>query len=188
MAASSFFSRAHRRAVHTPKKRSGFLALPGEVRNQIYSYYFESDHHCEVVAKGHQLRQQKKPRTVKLSSALTTPSPLLPAPSTPDTIPVIRFSRCLGKYNVIQGLQTNWRRSLYALSLVCQQVYAETATFLYRKTVFIFNAPKRMANFFHVVHSTRLDYITKLRLHYDTYGPPKSTHDIIWQDKHGRSW
>ena len=188
MAGSSLFSRAHRPGVYTPKKLRGFLALPGEVRNQIYNYYFESERHCEIIAKGKQFQQQKKPLTVKLSSGIVTPSPLHPAPNTIDTVHVVRFSRCLGKYNMIQGLQTNWLRSPYALVLVCKQVYAETATYLYRKTVFIFDAPKRMANFFNVVPNTRLECITKLNLHYNTYGHPRSTDHIIWQDKHGQSW
>jgi len=188
MAGDSLFSRAHRPGVYTPKKLRGFLALPGEIRNQIYNYYFESELHCEMTSKRHQLQQQKKPPTIKLCSGLIASSPILPVSKTFDTVPVIRFSRCLGKYNVIQGLQTNWLGSSYALSLVCKQVYAETVTFLYCKTVFIFDSPKRIANFFDIVSSTRLHCITKLRLHYDTYGHPKSTHDIIWQDKHDQSW
>ncbi|CAA9964643.1 hypothetical protein PTMSG1_08002 [Pyrenophora teres f. maculata] len=188
MPGDSLFSRAHTHGVYAPKKLRGFLALPAEIRNQIYSYYFESEHHCEITRKPYQVQQQKKPLTVKLCSGLIAPSPLSSTPDTSNTVTVIRFTRCLGKYNIIQGLQTNWLGSLYALSLVCKQVYAETVTYMYLKTVFIFDAPKRMANFFDVVSSTRLGCITKLQLHYDTYGHPKSTHNIIWQDKHGRSW
>jgi len=188
MAGDSLFSRAHRPGLYTTKKLRGFLALPGEIRNKIYNYYFESELHCEMTSKRYQLQQQKEPPVIRLWSALAASSPLLPVSKVSDTVPVICFSRCLGKYNVIQGLQTKWLGSSYALNLVCKQVYAETATFLYCKTVFIFDSPKRITNFFDVISSTRLDYITKLRLHYDTYGHPKSTHDIIWQDKHGQSW
>ncbi|KAG9377877.1 hypothetical protein PtrSN002B_002443 [Pyrenophora tritici-repentis] len=188
MARDSLFSPVHTRGVYAPKKLRGFLALPAEIRNQIYNYYFEAENHCEITRKSHQPQQQKKPLTVKLCSALIAPTPISSAPDTSNTVPVIRFTRCLGNYNIIQGLQTNWLGSLYALSLVCKQVYAETVTYMYLTTVFIFDAPKRMTNFFDVVSSTRLGCITKLQLHYDTYGHPKSTHNVIWQDKHGRSW
>jgi hypothetical protein len=189
MGNTSLLSRAHPRAS-APKRMRGFLALPGEIRNQIYKYYFDSEHHCEVAAKGCQFKQQK-PRTVKLWSGLVPPSKRISAPDAEakaEFTSVIRFSRPLGKYNAVQGLQTNWLGSIYALSLACKQVYMETAVFLYHKTVFIFDAPKRMANFFSVVYTLRLESITKLRLHYDTYGHPERTEHLVWQDKHGKSW
>jgi hypothetical protein len=189
MGATSLFSRAHPRAS-APKKVRGFLALSGEIRNQISSYYFDSKHHCEVAAKECQFRRQK-PRTVKLWSGIVSSSKRISAADTkalPESPTVIRFSRLMGKYNAVKGLQTNWLGSLYTLNLVCKQVYMETAVFLYHKTVFIFDASKRMMNFFSVVSTLRLESITKLRLHYDTYGHPERTEYLVWQDKHGESW
>ncbi|KAL1793197.1 hypothetical protein ACET3X_008179 [Alternaria dauci] len=190
MTTTSFFSRAHRAAGPAPKKIRGFLALPGEIRNKIYNYYFDSERRCEIVAEGAQLTQ-RSPQTVKLSLNL------VPANNTTSVhksetkvIPpiMVRFSSPLGKYNAIQGLRTNWQGSLHALSLVCKQVYSETATFLYQKTVFVFNAPKRMENFFRFASSVGIENITKLHLHYDTYGNPYLTESLVWQEKHSQSW
>jgi hypothetical protein len=187
MGNASLFSRAHAPRASAPKRVRGFLALPGEIRNQIYQYYFDAQHHCEVTAKGCQFNQQN-PRTVKLWLGLTPSSTRVSAPDAAQELAIVRFSRPLGKYNAVQGLQTNWLGSMYALSLVCKQVYMETAVFLYHKTVFIFDAPKRMANFFSVVSTLRLESITTVRLHYNTYGHPQRTEHLIWQNKHGESW
>ncbi|KAF1830026.1 hypothetical protein BDW02DRAFT_559923 [Decorospora gaudefroyi] len=190
MTATSFFSRAHGPRAHAPKRIRGFLSLPGEIRNQIYGYYFEVERHCEFAAKGCQFKPRKQ-RTVKLWSGLVPPGSCVSPRDTEadaEAPTLIRFSRPLGKYNVVQGLQTNWLGSLCALSLVCKQVYHETTAFLYTRTVFIFAAPKRMTNFFSNMSAIKLESITKLQLHYDTYGHPQRTSDLIWQNKHGESW
>ncbi|KAJ5064797.1 hypothetical protein J3E72DRAFT_164144, partial [Bipolaris maydis] len=187
----SLFSRAHRPAVYTQKQLRGFLALPGEIRNQIYKYYFDQEHHCEVAAKGSRFKQ-REPQTIKLCSGISSQQDrtLQPGSESYNSLApsVVRFSRSLGKYIMVHGLQTNWLGSLYSLSLVCKQVYVETIRFLYCKTVFIFDAPKRMHSFFGVVPSTSLQNITKLHLHYNTYGHPQRTDHQIWQDKHTQSW
>ena len=189
-ASPSLFSCAHRPAMRPPKRQRGFLALPGEIRNQIYTYYFDQDYRCEVVAKGSQLKDWES-RTIKLRSGLAScQDENVGLGARPNEIPptVVRFSRPLGKYNIVHGLQTNWLSSLYALSLVCKQVYLETASFPYSKTVFVFDAPKRMYRFFGTVSSASLQQITKLYLHYNTYGPPERTNHQVWQDRHHQSW
>ncbi|XP_014555684.1 hypothetical protein COCVIDRAFT_101610 [Bipolaris victoriae FI3] len=187
----SLYSRAYRPAIYPPKQLRGFLALPGEIRNQIYKYYFDREHHCEVAAKGSQFKQ-RKPQTIKLCLGISSQKEgaLLSGSESDNSLApsVVRFSRSLGKYIMVHGLQTNWLSSLYALSLVCKQVHLETTKFLYCKTVFIFDAPKRMNSFFGVVSSTSLQNITKLHLHYNTYGHPQRTDHQVWQDKHTHSW
>jgi hypothetical protein len=190
MVTTAFFSRARRSAVHAPNKIRGFLALPGETRNQIYNYYFESERRCEIVGNGAQFTR-RSPQTVKLSMNLalakdTTPAHKSEANIIPPT--AVHFPRPLGKYNAVRGLCTNWQGSLHALSLVCKQIYLETATFLYQKTVFVFNAPKRMVNFFRLASSVGIENITILHLHYNTYGHPHRTDFRIWQEKHSQSW
>ncbi|KAG9196516.1 hypothetical protein G6011_01637 [Alternaria panax] len=190
MATTSFFSRAHRVGVPASKKIRGFLALPGEIRNHIYSYYFNSVRRCEIVGRGAQLTQRTL-QTVKLSLNLVPANNTTSAPgSESNTVPltVVRFSRPLGKYNIVQGLQTNWQDSLHALSLVCKQIYTETVTFLYQKTIFVFDAPKRMENFFKFASSIGIGNIAKLHLHYNTYGHPYRTESLIWQERHSQSW
>lgn len=190
MTGASLFSRAHKPRGSTPKKIRGFLALPGEIRNQIYGYYFDSERRCEIASKGSQFTQ-RKPQTVKLSSSViakksTTPAPTPEKSATPAI--VVRLSRSLGKFNAVQGLGTNWPGSLCALSLVCKQIYTETAKFLYQNTIFVFDAPKRMTNFFTYASAVHLGSITKLHLHYRTYGNPYRTVNIVWQEKHHQSW
>ncbi|USP75363.1 hypothetical protein yc1106_02637 [Curvularia clavata] len=189
-ASLSLFSCTRRPAMRSPKRQRGFLALPGEIRNHIYTYCFDRDCHCEILARGSQLKEQKS-RTVKLRSGLASwRGKTLELGAQSNDIPptVVRFSRPLGKYNVVHGLQTNWLSSLYALSLVCKQVYLETAIFVYSKTVFVFDAPKRMHSFFGTVSSVSLQQITKLHLHYDTYGPPERIDHQVWQERHRQSW
>lgn len=175
----------------TPKKIRGFLALPGEVRNQIYRYYFASDFRCEFAAKGRHFEERKAP-TVKLWAAAFQslgPHVFKYASAAQEERPLtVRVSRPLGSYNTVKGLQTNWFASLFAISLVCKQVHAETVVFVYRKTAFVFDAPRRITNFLHVVSAARFEHITDLQLHYETYGSPSLTQDCIWQEKHARSW
>jgi hypothetical protein len=186
---ASFFSRA-RPGKSTTKKVRGLLSLPGEVRNQIYSYYFEHGFRCEIAAKYTQFAQHR-PKTVKLwAGAFQASSKTLKyTTKTTDEAPrTIRISRSLGKYSIVQGLQTNWFGSLFAINLVCKQIHAETLPFLYQKTTFVFDAPKRMLRFLNVISDQKLEYITKLELYYTTYGNPQLSEHQLWQDLHGRSW
>jgi hypothetical protein len=174
----------------TIKKPRGFLSLPGEIRNQVYAYYFESSICCEVVASGREL-SSRKPRTVKLWAGAFhhTGQVLKHTPETKRDAPItIRMSRPLGKYTVVHGLQTNWNSSLYALNLVCKLLHTETVAYLYRKTVFVFDAPKRICNFLAVVSQPRLECIARMEMHYSTYGCPKLAKDVVWQEKHHGSW
>lgn len=190
MTPTSFFSSAHRPGVHVPKKLRGFLALPGEIRNQIYGYYFDSERRCEIAGEESQFTQREA-QTVKLLLNVAPTNNTTPAPGPkPNSVPptVVRFSSPLGKYNAVQGLQTNWPGSLSALSLVCKQIYTETATFLYQKTTFVFDAPKRIRNFFKFASSIGMQNITKLHIHYNVYGHPYKTEYLVWQKKHSQSW
>jgi hypothetical protein len=174
----------------TPKKTRGFMSLPAELRNQVYRYYFESDLRCEVVA-GSQRLHEPQARTVKLwAGAFHSNGQKLRYTSKPkeDGPITLRTPLQLGKYTVVQGLQTNWTTSLCALILVCKQVYYETTPFLYRKTTFVFNAPNRLTNFLSVVSGPKLESITTLQLHYVTYGCPRLLQDVIWQEKHNAAW
>lgn len=98
---------------------------------------------------------------------------------------VLRISRPLGKYNRVEALKTNWPTSLSALSLTCRQVYSETLALLYNATVFVCAAPSRLTNF---LSAAKLEFITTLELHYETYGDPLVGKDCIWQDRHHNSW
>lgn len=166
------------------------MSLPGEIRNQVYTHYFAPSFRCEFAAEGFQFHSPQS-RTVKLWSGLVHSEhkpykyETQEAPQQPTTI---RISRPLGQYNIVKGLNTNWASSIYALNLVCKQIYGETNAYLYNKTVFAFNAPKRINAFLSLVPQTNLTLITKLQLHYTTYGEPVNSCDCIWKAKHLSSW
>ncbi|KAI8935730.1 hypothetical protein NX059_007250 [Plenodomus lindquistii] len=189
---TSLFSRARPGDPPPPKKIRGFMSLPGEIRNMIYAYYFAPSFRCEFAAAGFQLYDPKR-LTVKLWSGLVHSKDRPYRYKTKDTseqeqVVTIRISRPLGKYTTVKGLQTNWLASIYALNLVCKQIHMETTGFLYTKTTFFFDAPKRINAFLTTVPQTKLNLITKLQLDYNTYGDPRNTRDRTWQGKHLSSW
>ncbi|KAF2255228.1 hypothetical protein BU26DRAFT_514979 [Trematosphaeria pertusa] len=185
----SLFSRI-RPAKRTPKKIRGFLSLPGELRNLVYRYYFLEEFRCEIAAKGCDFTY-REPKLMKLCVGIVNPDG--PAwrykekakPASPTTL---RISRPLGNCKHIDGLKTSWFNSLCALMLVCKQIHREAIVFLYHTTTFVFNAPNRITNFLDAVPTKNLSYVTKLHLHYGTYGHPSFLADQIWKKKHVASW
>ncbi|KAF2740548.1 hypothetical protein EJ04DRAFT_455774 [Polyplosphaeria fusca] len=188
----SLFSRA-RPGMPAPKKRiRGFLGLPGELRNKIYDYYFEEDLRVEFAAKGTELIQARPPNNiVKLRLNLVDQggarrnSPVAKVEKGPKTL---RMSRCLGRYQRVHSLATLWESSLCALIYVCKQIYSEALSFLYRHANFVFAAPKRIKNYMDIVPQQNLVCMTKLELHYNTYGSPLLEQHRVWPEKHRESW
>jgi hypothetical protein len=186
---TSLFSRT-RPGTSKPKTVRGFMSLPGEIRNQIYAYIFESEFRCEIASKNRQFEKPKL-RKVKLWAGAFQPGTqnLKYISKTEVEKPItIRISRSLGKYNLVSGLQTNWFASLFAINLVCKQIHTETLAFIYSRTTFVFDAPKRITNFLNTISTYKLELLTKLELHYTTYGCPALMKDRTWQDKHTKSW
>lgn len=172
----------------------GFLALPGELRNHIYQYYFETPLRCELVAEGCQLgaireRLSKLNQTVKLSLGQTQYHVYKYMPkSDTESMKTLRVSRRLGNCNAVQALRTDWTTSFSALTLASKQVHVETQIFLYNRIQFVFDAPKRISQLLAIVGAPQLELIARLEIHYTTYGSPKHACDVIWQDKHRASW
>ncbi|PVH94988.1 hypothetical protein DM02DRAFT_618229 [Periconia macrospinosa] len=173
----------HRRpAIPAKKARKGFLDLPGEVKNQIYQYYFQDSFRCEIVAKETTFDQiaAKSSKKIKFCANILNPKPTGEAPSKTqqDNFPAvtnkIRVSRRLGGRNQrVQGETTKWATSICPLILVCKSIHTETIPFLYRNTTFVFDAPKRMSRFLSTVPKKNLAYITKLELYYYPYLEPE---------------
>lgn len=167
------------------KKIHGFLRLPGELRNRVYDYYFKNEFRVEIVARGTVL-VKPKPKTVKLYVSprydhVKTRTPLADVPSN-----FLRMSRTMGRYKHVDGIETKWASSLSALPLVSKQIYAETVSYLYLNTTFVFDAPRRLTNFIESVPAINLSHVTKLILHYSTYGDPRYKNPF--QEKHVKSW
>ncbi|KAL6706876.1 hypothetical protein ACN47E_005019 [Coniothyrium glycines] len=173
---------------YTRKKR-GFLGLPGELRNMIYEFYFRANLRCEIVAQSHTFEEPPR-RIFKLSSNVLRSQMKVSINGEESSEPwtCVRLSRLLGQYNVVKGLQTSWPTSLVALHLVCRLLLNEVLIFMYRETQFCFNAPKRINNFLGVISTSNLQNITKLQLHYSTYGQPSAHCDKVWQQKNHKSW
>lgn len=180
------------RHVNTSKKILGFMALPGELRNRIYDCYFHDDFRCEVAAKGHNFTQPKSTAGKSRSSRMPYSDQLFKHSShtqdDEDEPHTLRMFRPLGRYNLVKGHQTYWPTSPFALTLVCKQVHAETVAYMYRKTTFAFAAPSRIMNFLFNVSKPNLQRITKLHIHYSTYGDPRLSRYCEWQTKHLKSW
>ncbi|KAH7402127.1 hypothetical protein DE146DRAFT_652500 [Phaeosphaeria sp. MPI-PUGE-AT-0046c] len=175
---------------YKPKQLRGFLALSAELRNQIYQYYFDNFFRCELVAQNHQLKAPPKAKTVKLWAGafhLTT-NPLRYTSQSKEAPPqpiVLRVSRPLGKYSLVEALKTNWPTCLSALPLTCRQIYSETLVLLYNATVFVCAAPARLNSF---LATARLEFVMRFELHYATYGDPRLSQDRVWQEKHVDAW
>lgn len=173
-----------------PKRLRGFLSLSGELRNQIYQYYFDVGFRCELVAQSEKLQGQSKPNTVKLWAGAfhqtTKPLRYTCKPQEEPSLPItLRVPRSLGKYNQVEALKTKWPTSLSALPLTCRQIYRETLVLLYRATVFVSASPSRLTEF---LSTAKPEFVTKLELHYETYGDPKLDQARKWQEKHHNAW
>ncbi|KAF2645772.1 hypothetical protein P280DRAFT_465535 [Massarina eburnea CBS 473.64] len=185
---ASLFSRT-RPGNPSPKKIRGFMALPGEVRNQIYAYYFREDFRCEIAAKEStidQLALKVPPKTIKLCVGITRGKKPVSNPLEEPILKTqqrsLRVSRPYGNYRRVHGESTKWENSLCALVLVCKQIHLESVVFLYQKTTFVFDAPKRINNFLRWVPLRNLAHVTKLQLCYIPYNGNG------WDTKHRLSW
>jgi hypothetical protein len=110
---------------------------------------------------------------------------------------VLIFAFCLrriltgwltGRYERIRGLDTRWSTSLCGLIFVCKQIHNECICFFYTNTTFAFDSPSRVVNFLKVPLATNLANVTRIQLHYHTYGDPKRSEDIRFKQKHAESW
>ncbi|KAF1950708.1 hypothetical protein CC80DRAFT_496624 [Byssothecium circinans] len=177
----------------SPKKIRGFMALPGEVRNQIYNYYFQEAFRCEIAAKeSHidQLAEKPPSETIKLCVGVTrgkSSAPIYLDESNYTTAQQrkLRVSRHWGNSKHVQGLSTKWETSLCPLILVCKQIHRETIVFLYQNTTFVFDSPKRITSFFKWVPSRNLVNVTKLQLY---YVPQLGDPGQLFEGKHQVAW
>ncbi|KAK7184126.1 hypothetical protein DPSP01_001236 [Paraphaeosphaeria sporulosa] len=179
---------AHTRPRVTLKKRVGFLELPGEIRNQIYEYHFQRGFKCEFVEMGAKLGHTQRECLKFLSRNRRSSDIYAHYLRRPAPVADVRFSRVLGRYERIQGLDTRWNTSLTGLIFICKQVYTECIGFFYLNTTFVFDSPSRIANFLKVPSATNLANVAKIQLHYRVYGEPWETKDVRWKEKHLHSW
>lgn len=188
---SLFASARPRVALPKTKKTRGFLDLPGEIRNQIYKYSFQDSFRCELVGQGCDFSSVGQ-NTIKILSNTTVRSkpPIKHCSKTKSDDPiVIRLPpRGPSTRHTALSSRTCWLDYHCALVLVCKQMYAETLPLLYQRITFVFEAPRRIIGFLKSVTEPNLNHVTKLHLHYATYGNPLCARDVAWQEKHIESW
>jgi hypothetical protein len=202
---TSLFSRARPAGKPVENKTGGFLALPGELRNDVYKHYFPDDFRCEIVSKGtdfdpagyKRMKLGMIPVSVNWAgSVFTVPGEqLVPRvqwqPFRPRESTTIRLSRRLGqtKDTRVDALRTNWSVSLpIALMFVCRDVYRESIVLLYERTTFVFNTPNRINNFLNAFPSINLGLVTRLELHYTSYGSQPTTEGKDFRQAHLAAW
>ncbi|KAF2281037.1 uncharacterized protein EI97DRAFT_429119 [Westerdykella ornata] len=178
------------RQPSSPKRTIGFLSLPGEIRNIVYEYYFEDGFRAELAAKGAVLGRPKL-RTAKLFLPIHDLHGRMQG-YRPKAIKTgtrtIRVSRKLGARSTGERVRTKWSSSLCPLILVCKRVYQETMRFLYQSTTFVFTAPWSIMNFLNTVPQKNLAHITKIQMHYSSYGHPEWADLAGFKEKHIMSW
>lgn len=87
----------------TKKKRAGFLDLPGELRNQIYGYYFhQQGFKCDFADSQAQLGYKER-IVIKFSRNPKSPISGL---AEPESVTTVRFSRVLGMLNGKYGFRS----------------------------------------------------------------------------------
>ncbi|KAF2196307.1 hypothetical protein GQ43DRAFT_445245 [Delitschia confertaspora ATCC 74209] len=183
---------AQARKTSLTKTKTGFLHLPGELRNQIYGYYYhECGNRVQIAARGSPVLRSAPKGFIKLGGGIMDPDKPLKdywSESSPSFTFTLRMPRKLGNYNRADGASTKWASSFSALLPVCKQVNMEVTALLYQNTTFIFDAPNRITNFLTIVPPSSLSNITKLNLQYATRGQPNLSKDVIWNTKHIGSW
>ena len=188
---TSLFARARPRvSFPKTKKTRGFIALPGEIRNRIYQYYFQDTYRCELVGKGCNFATAAS-KTIKLLSNNRPRKHHCEdnrGKNKSDDPLILRFSRCRRSHGIGPRIPESWLNKHGALVLTCKQIHAETLPLLYRRIHFVFQAPRRITGFLHHMPKQNHGHVTKLHLYYTTYGSPSAVNDIIWQDKHIQSW
>ncbi|KAF1971456.1 hypothetical protein BU23DRAFT_536618 [Bimuria novae-zelandiae CBS 107.79] len=178
-----------RSGVATKHKRPGFLGLAGELRNRVYRYYFEPGFKCEFAGKEAQLGTKPRKNVFKMYRNGGIPrNDCNGQKEETAAIPTVRFARVLGSYTRPAGLTTHWSTSLTALPFVCKTIYHETIPLLYATTAFSFDAPARIQAFLTVPKPLYLANVTRLELHYATYGDPIATEHIPFKHKHLTAW
>ncbi|KAJ4411150.1 hypothetical protein N0V91_001523 [Didymella pomorum] len=201
---TALFARAHPRVKLLPKlaenaksTNSSFLDMPGEIRNQIYQYYFQDHYRCELVGEGCDF-DAYAPKALKQLSNTSQPMPSSTYkwtegyrgswfnPALTLRFPVFRAGRRSSYPGPV--LYHGWLSPHGALILVCKQVCVETLPLLYNQITFIFEAPRRVENFLRRMPQAIHNSVTKLHLYYTTYGSPAAASDVTWQEKHIESW
>ncbi|KAF2810417.1 uncharacterized protein BDZ99DRAFT_462992 [Mytilinidion resinicola] len=189
----------------TPKKkRTGFLDLPGELRNQSYYYCFHPGNDLSLATAKTQLRP-KPIKSIKLcvTSTLGSKDRIFRTHCDQETLDsddhtlngttkargqTLTQSRLMGKYFRIHGTHTNWKTSVHALLLVNKQIHTEIIPLFYAATTIRTASPTRLSNFFTNTPPGAAAWVRKLELTYTTYGNAHRADLAHFRAKHVARW
>lgn len=201
---------------YQPKKRLGFLDLPGEIRNEIYAYCFEDEIWVDMTPDAnHVLSASSISRGAapRLNPTAITPSPTPttnptnpasthhhgPVAAAPKTLSVpkkpqkIRYRRHKDRTRSLSP--ANWARTPGALTRTSRQIHAESLPFFYATVFFIFSAPNALLRFVRggrrgrgALAPAKLALIRKLHVAHATYGDPDLTRDVMWKERSDARW
>lgn len=160
-----------------------FLRLPGELRNQIYTYAFGSpqEFHIQSLAKNKGLTHSRafKPRKEKTADALD-------GAATEKRRRRFDLARRLNSKELPAEYQTP--PGMATLLLVSRQIHRETWHTFYARNTFIFTSHKVLRRFLSALNPHYKGAIQRLKLQYQTYGEPYHTENQQWKDVADSSW
>lgn len=175
-----------------PNKPKNFFSLPGELRNQIYEYYFQDTfYRCDLSTQDSVLsplpnRKVQIVRNIPAASSKSSRRKRKQQLRTPVKLITIYFaSRTIPED---QPPIEHWLTTNVALVLCNKQMHAETLQLLYRHMTFFITSPSRMASFLAKTPAPNRAFVTCLHLSYTTYGSPAARRDVVWQQRHLKAW
>ncbi|KAF2759225.1 hypothetical protein EJ05DRAFT_337533 [Pseudovirgaria hyperparasitica] len=179
-----------------PRKQVGFSDLPGEVRNQIYGYYFQKRSRVELhTVPKRTTRKNPLPRKSNQTFIFVSPTAdsrkVVYSPKKPSAQSTVHITRPLFKscHKIrSQYHDTKWSSSIGALFLVSRQLYEETIHFHYVNTTFVFDTSKRLRSFLTHVSTERLSAIRNIEVKHISYGEPQHPRDCVYKNKHDEKW
>lgn len=151
------------------KAKTGFLSLPGELRNEIYKYLIPE---CRI------LITCNKPNK-ELSRAKNVWS----EQNVEHKRPRPRLCHLLDLNQVEQGLGIT-----KDLLLACKQVRYDVELYLYSRTTFCFSSTKALHRFLNTASKPGLQAIRNLEILHKGYGLPEMTEHQRYRDKYYERW
>ena len=157
-------------SLHSILTMTGFLDLPGEIRNRIYILVFPEKQ--LLLRYSHPKKPSNGPsgRTREASNKRSTQL---------HTILVPAHGPCGHSQEVIFSAQ---------LLRVCREIQEEALPLLYTSVALHFESTKAINCFLSVASSRGMEQITKVAIIQPGYGEPHFTRNTIWKAKHDQRW
>ncbi|KAF2749806.1 hypothetical protein M011DRAFT_465478 [Sporormia fimetaria CBS 119925] len=152
-------------------QRKGFLDLPPELRNMIYTLYIGAGFRSEIAVKD----ITPRPNKVRIwrpmfSDPEQGPYKYQPAAKRDTTLRKPSYSARAAQPGLLS--ETKWKSSFCALLLVCRKIKSEVITLLYSNTTFVFGSHQSLRHFLARVPDWNLRWVVKVRLEAVLYGEP----------------